>query len=231
MFQSIHIFKRSLFVLLILSIFLVALVSVFSFEPHQLDGTPRAGWRVGDRDGAYSVYVVDHGWHTGIIMPAKRLNSLLPALKMRFGDADFYEIGWGDKGFYQTKDVTAMLSLQAFFNSSGAVMHVAAVRDPEKYFLKSQVTKLCMADAQLAGLEQFVMSSFARDANGLLIPQMKGLYGNSQFFEGVGQYHLFNTCNHWSAKGLSSAGMDITPAFKLTSGSVMRAIEMSACGG
>jgi hypothetical protein len=33
-----------------------------------------------------------------------------------------------------------------------------------------------------------------------------------------------NTCNKWTAKGLKSAGMDISPMFKLTAGSVMSAV-------
>ena len=30
-----------------------------------------------------------------------------------------------------------------------------------------------------------------------------------------------NTCNKWTAKGLKSAGMDISPTFKLTADSIM----------
>ncbi len=30
-----------------------------------------------------------------------------------------------------------------------------------------------------------------------------------------------NTCNTWTAKGLKSAGMDISPTFKLTADSIM----------
>ncbi|MGF1760774.1 DUF2459 domain-containing protein, partial [Photobacterium sagamiensis] len=43
-----------------------------------------------------------------------------------------------------------------------------------------------------------------------------------QFYKGVGDYHLMNTCNQWTAKGLKSTGMDISPTFKLTAGSVMK---------
>ena len=54
-----------------------------------------------------------------------------------------------------------------------------------------------------------------------------GLYGDSQFYKGVGDYHLMNTCNKWTAKGLESAGMDISPTFKLSAGSVMDYIRGS----
>ena len=49
----------------------------------------------------------------------------------------------------------------------------------------------------------------------------KGIYGDSQFYSGVGDFYLMNTCNRWTAKGLKSIGMDISPTLKLTAGSVM----------
>ena len=52
-----------------------------------------------------------------------------------------------------------------------------------------------------------------------------GIYGNSQFYKGVGDYYLMNTCNKWTAKGLKSIGMDISPIFKLTADSIMTYIK------
>jgi len=49
----------------------------------------------------------------------------------------------------------------------------------------------------------------------------KGIYGDSQFYSAVGDFYLMNTCNRWTAKGLKSIGMDISPTLKLTAGSVM----------
>ena len=52
-----------------------------------------------------------------------------------------------------------------------------------------------------------------------------GIYGDSQFYRGAGEYYLTNTCNKWTAKALQSAGMDISPGFKLTADSVMGYIK------
>ena len=54
-----------------------------------------------------------------------------------------------------------------------------------------------------------------------LLKLQKGIYGDSQFYKGVGNFHLMNTCNKWTAKGLKSIGMGISPTFKLTAGSIM----------
>ena len=48
-----------------------------------------------------------------------------------------------------------------------------------------------------------------------------GIYGDSQFYKAKGEFHIFNTCNKWTAKGLESAGMNISTTFKLTASSIM----------
>lgn len=168
------------------------------------------------------VYIVSHGWHTGIVVPAKRMDIYLPQLTERFSHGNWYEIGWGDKGFYQAQEVTTGLTLQAMFWSTGAVMHVVSVPiDPERYFSESDIFSVEITDNQLNSLMAFIADSFNRDEQGEVIRLKRGIYGNSEFYDGVGRYSMFNTCNNWTAKGLKSAGMDISTTFKMTSGSVM----------
>ena len=175
---------------------------------------------------SYPLYVVSHGWHTGLIIPASYLNQTIPDLKERFGDTAYYEIGWGDKGFYQAQEVTTGLTLQAMFWSEGAIMHVVAVPDsPSKYFGQSKVVSTCLTNEQISALSTFVSNSFARDSQGHLVRLKQGIYGNSQFYDGKGRYYLLNTCNKWTAKGLLSAGVDISPSLSLTADSVMSAIQ------
>ncbi len=176
---------------------------------------------------SHQLFVVNHGWHTGLIIPAKYLNKTIPELKQRFGDVAYYEIGWGDKGFYQAQEVTTKLTLQAMFWSEGVVMHVVAVPGaPNEYFGQSEVISSCLADEQIFSLTTFVSTSFAHDSQGHVVALNRGIYGNSQFYDGVGSYYLLNTCNKWTAKGLQSAGVDISPSVSLTAGSVMRAMRV-----
>lgn len=172
------------------------------------------------------LFVVSHGWHTGLIIPASYLNQSIPDLKARFGDAAYYEIGWGDKGFYQSQEITTGLTLQAMFWSEGAILHVVAVPDsPSQYFGQSEVVGTCLTNKQISSLATFVANSFAHDARGQVVRLKQGIYGNSQFYDGEGRYYLLNTCNKWTAKGLQSAGVDISPSLSLTSASVMSVIR------
>ena len=230
---------------------LIAFFNAWTFAPHTVEYKADSVQNTSNiihlntnittkRNQPYVAYLVSHGWHVGVIVPAGRINALLPAIKKRFDkaattsagipqDAGYYEIGWGDRGFYEAKEITAWLSLQALFNSPGTVMHVVAVNDPAKAFANSQMVKFCLNEAQLASLEKYIVSSFAPHADGGIVSRRLGLYGDSQFFEGTGTYHFLNSSNTWAAKALRSAGFDIKPTFKLFASQVMNNIDVRAC--
>lgn len=164
----------------------------------------------GGQPSPTEIYIVSHGWHTGIIAPAHDVNTVLPQLKKRFAqETQWYEIGWGDKGFYQSQEITTALTLQAMFWSSGAVMHIVAFSGkPERYFAGSEIKSLLLHTNQRNSLMRYLGRSFARDAEGNLIPLKQGIYGDSQFYAANGRYGILNTCNKWTAKGLESGGTD-----------------------
>lgn len=233
-------YYRYIFALLSIAcvVSLVAFFSAWTFAPHVAPHTVEN--KADDGPKAHVAYVVSNGWHAGVVVPAGRINALLPELKKRFektnatsGDTaravNYYEIGWGDRGFYEAKEITTLMTVQAMFNSPGSVMHVVAVHNPLRAFGKSQVIKFCLNEAQLASLEKFIVSSFATNTAGHIISRRPGLYGDSQFFEASGTYHFLNSCNTWAAKALRSAGFDIKPTFKLFANQVMNNIDAPAC--
>jgi uncharacterized protein (TIGR02117 family) len=172
--------------------------------------------------GQKKVYVVSHGWHTGFVIPAIDIQDKLPELKKRFPHANNIELGWGDKGFYQAKEITTGLTLRAIFWPTKSVVHAVAVpSDVQRYFSNSVIETLCLNELEYLSLITFISNSFARNETDDVMPQKKGIYGNSQFYTGMGDYYLMNTCNKWTAKGIKSAGLDISPVFKLTAGSIM----------
>jgi uncharacterized protein (TIGR02117 family) len=168
------------------------------------------------------IYIVSHGWHTGFVVPAKRIQNQLPKLRKRFGDIPYIEFGWGDKDFYQAKEITTGLTLNAILWPTESVIHAVAVpKKVDKYFANSIVETLCLSGIEYSSLLRFISESFYKDEHGEIIELKSGIYGNSQFYKGVGNFYFMNTCNNWTAKGLKSAGMDISPTFKLTAGSIM----------
>jgi uncharacterized protein (TIGR02117 family) len=168
------------------------------------------------------ISIVSHGWHTGFVIPAETIISRLPQLKKRFPNTPFIEFGWGDKGFYQAKEITSGLTVQAIFWPTESVVHAVSVpKKAELYFSNSDVQIICLNKKQYSQLVAFIENSFLKDTDGNIIKLKNGIYGNSQFYRGEGDYYLMNTCNKWTAKGLKSAELDISTTFKLTASSIM----------
>lgn len=186
---------------------------------------------VGESGGGpvHAVYVANHGWHTGVIIPAGDINVVLPALHTRFGGSAYCEFGWGDAAYYQAREKTAGLAMRALFWPTDTVMHVAAVpHEPETYFSGSDVIKIFVTKDDAARLREFIRRSFRLDADGNPQPLGGGAYGDSQFYRAVGTFFFTNTCNKWTARALQSAGLDVSTAFNLTAGSLMQDLRRAA---
>ena len=175
-----------------------------------------------EKSAKNEVYVVNHGWHTGFVVHASEIQEEIPELKQRFGNAPYIEFGWGDKEFYQANEITPDITLKAIFLPTESVLHAVAVSsEADKYFKHSEVHKFCLEDLELKSLVDFISNSFYRDESGSILKLNHGIYGDSQFYKAKGNFHIFNTCNKWTAKGLESTGMKISTTFKLTAGSIM----------
>jgi len=176
--------------------------------------------------GQEEIYIVSHGWHTGIVIPAKTIQNHLPELKERFGDIPYIEFGWGDKDYYQAKEVTTGITLKALLWPTESVIHAVAVPvKANRFFANSKVENLCLGGREYTSLVRFISQSFYKDEQGRILELKGGLYGNSQFYKGVGKFYFMNTCNNWTAKGLKSSGMDIYPTFKVTADSIMEYLK------
>jgi len=185
-----------------------------------------------DKSARNEVYVVNHGWHTGFVVPASGIHQAMPELKQRFENAPYIEFGWGDIEFYQAEEITAGITLKAIFLPTDSVVHAVLVPlKVDRYFKNSEVEKFCLEDSELESLIKFISSSFFRDESGSILKLNHGIYGDSQFYKAKGDFHIFNTCNKWTAKGLESAGMKISTTFKLTAASIMNFLSREESSG
>jgi uncharacterized protein (TIGR02117 family) len=203
---------------LALTVYLL-IVSGCSTKPHVVETTEITV------DSSVRIYVVRHGWHTGFVIPSEVIQSRLPELAERFGETPYMEFGWGDRAYYQSADKSLGITLRAVLWPSDAIVYTRAIPDqPRDYYPDAKVETLCLESRQFALLVNFIENSFYRDAAGDIVFSQDGLLENSLFFKGTGEYYLLNTCNTWTARGLKSAELEISPAFKVQAGSVMRSV-------
>jgi uncharacterized protein (TIGR02117 family) len=172
------------------------------------------------QDRSIEIFVVGHGWHTGLVIPTSQVeNNQFPELA-EFSAADFVEIGWGDEGFYRAKKISPGLVAKAAFWPTPSVMHVAGFRgDVEEMFPHSDIVSLRLPRSDFEFLVEFVSNTFDQSDTDDLGP---GLYGDSRFFRAKGNYYFPKTCNVWTAKALKHAGLEMRTYTSMTAESVLK---------
>ena len=175
------------------------------------------------------LYVVSHGWHTGLVLKRRSLVEVLPFLAEDVRGGEYVEIGWGDERFYQAQTVTAGLALRAILWPTSSVLHVVAFQGPpQRYFSQSKVVELSGTQAGYRDLLAFVARSFTRTSDNALIRLGPGLYGDSWFYHAEGVFHAFNTCNTWVAEAIEKTGYPISSRTTLTAQDVLSQLRRSS---
>ena len=184
---------------------------------------PRSG------EASVTIYVVGHGWHTGIVV---RRDDVPPGAWPESGRlpvARFLEVGWGDRAFYESPDAGVRLALKAALASEASVLHVAGFdRTPAEYFPRAEIIAIELSSRGMESLSRFVSQAYARDAAGEPIELGPGLYPGSRFYAATGRYSLVNTCNSWIAEALRTGGCPITPIWAVTAGNLL--FQAGRCG-
>jgi uncharacterized protein (TIGR02117 family) len=184
---------------------------------------PRSG------EATTTVYVVGHGWHSGIVIRRDQIPTEAWPEHLRFPPAPFLEVGWGDRAFYQSPDAGIGRALRAAFASGGSVLHVAGLgRSPAELFTRAEIVTVELSGRDVEALARFVSRAYARDASGDPIDLGPGLHLGSRFYAATGRYSLLYTCNSWIAEALRAGGCPITPAWALTAGNLL--FQAKRCG-
>lgn len=185
---------------------LLALMPAILFANTVIDATPKA-----------TIYLVSHGWHAGIVLERQILADKIKVLQQDFSGVDYLEIGWGDSDFYQTPEPHIGLILKAGLLPSESVLHLVGFNgDVTSYFPYSEIIELKLTPEQLDDLSRHIAASFAVDGEDKMESLGHGLYGDSRFYRSKESYHLFNTCNVWTARALRKTGMAIELSSAIT---------------
>jgi uncharacterized protein (TIGR02117 family) len=180
---------------------------------------------------AVAVWVLDHGWHTAIVIRRADLDQALWPEVDDFPAATFVEVAWGDRDFYMATPATPWLAIKAAFLAAGSVLHVVGFDAPiSAHFPESELVELRLSRRGFDALTRFVGEEYQRDREGRPLRLGRGLYGASWFYAARGTYHLFNTCNTWVARALRAAGLPVTTTGVITAGGVMQQARRAAGG-
>ncbi len=169
-----------------------------------------------------TIYLVNHGWHAGIVLRRADIpDNIWPKLG-NFPDMEYLEVGWGDMDYYQIPDSHLGFILKVALLPTASVLHIVGFNGHvPAYFPFSEIIRIELSSAGFELLSRTIASSFALDKAGNTTSPIPGLYGNSRFYLSRETCHLFNTCNVWTAWALRTAGLPTTPATATSVGNLM----------
>lgn len=200
---------RLLLAVLMLPVLYVSLAVVLGLVPVNRDFDT-------DQQDGVEVFVWSNGVHTSFVVP---LRSDSVDWAAQFPGAHFRNVapeamthaafGWGDQGFYLETptwgDLTVGTTVRALFARSETAMHVTYLRRPRP---SATMKRLVVTEQQYALLVDHITTSFRRTDDGALVWIEQSGYGpRDTFYEAVGSYNLFQTCNDWTGRGLRSIGV------------------------
>lgn len=193
------------------------------------------------------VVVIDHGYHTGIVLPRGALRQAalaigreeaglaarLHALGALYPKAEWIEVGWGDAAFYQATpgvgDIDLRLALRALFlDTPSAVQVVPGVGLPDVAFAHSGREVLILSEPGFEALARRLAESLSPPGDQGLRQLGPSLYGGGTFVPSGLSYHALRTCNHWTSWLLRAAGVPSSWFLSTTSAGLMAELSLRA---
>jgi uncharacterized protein (TIGR02117 family) len=169
-------------------------------------------------DSLHTIYLIKQRWHTAIVFNTNEIDTLLMPEVKYFQGAKLIDIGWGDAAFYQYPDFDWELAFQALFYPTPSTLRIEGIFiSTQQYFNISEiVVELKINNEQLRFLLKYISDTIWEDEYGkdkiLSTQYLNRVY----FLKANGNYHLFNTCNTWLARGLKLSGYIIKDDIILT---------------
>lgn len=165
------------------------------------------------------VYLVDNGVHTDIVVPTTTARIdwsevVLPVDTKARVKGSYLSFGWGSQDFYLNfpswSDVlrhplrTLCIIPRAISGVGDTALHITYVNEPS---VGEDCRRLMLSAAQYDALVQHIFASGKRNDDGTFVRIPHDGYGRYDvFYEGVGCYSPFFTCNTWANSALKACG-------------------------
>ncbi len=165
-----------------------------------------------------TVYLKSNGVHTDLVVPTQNKfydwsEHLYPEdFGLLSSEDTWTAIGWGDKGFYLNTPTWGDLKFSTALDAvipgfGGSAMHVTLYEEEPRE--RKLTKKLILSEIQYLILCDYIFNSFTKDKKGQFMLLRGHHYDgvNDNFYEALGDYNLFQTCNTWTNTALKKAGV------------------------
>jgi uncharacterized protein (TIGR02117 family) len=175
---------------------------------------------------AHRIFVLGGGYHTGLVVPARAVPESAWPARRDFPEADYLELGWGEREYYSQVDPGMSLALLALFTPSASTLRAMPVAgSPVHFFRDSLLIELELSQAGFERMVEFVRRSYELDASGRAIVIASEHQDGSRYYASPRTFHALENCNVWVARALETAGLPVRPETALTSGMLLRQVR------
>ena len=169
------------------------------------------------------IVVASNGWHSAIFLDRAKVPPGAIPEAADFPGARYLGFGWGDAEFFPARDPGILMALNAALQPTPSVLHVTGLwLPPRQAYPKDEVIALGISARGFEKLVRYLSATFARENDKRAKVFAPGLNRYSKFYRANGEFHLLNTCNSWTARGLAVAGVAMDDT------SVIRAEDLMA---
>ena len=171
------------------------------------------------------LHFIRDGIHTHLALPAEVLLQAVPQLRPYLPDCQWIRVGWGDYRYYGAEHQPAWLGLRALFLPTSAVVGLLGSNDLREALSDSAaIYSISISGSLMESVALFISRHFKLD-KGNQPTKVRDRHCGTQFFKSRGIYLVLNTCNNWTAYGLSRAGLRLLPMFNFLPGQVERNVR------
>jgi len=178
---------------------------------------------------AVTVYLVNYGWHTGLIIPKASIPEGLWPESEDFPDAHYLEVGWGDSDYYQARSPDLWMTLKAALWPTASVLYVKPVVMSSA--LHYELIKLKLSSDAFYHLCRYIHESFDRAGFIRAVALNLATYSGGRFYPATGSFHLFRTCNAWTVSALGAAGIPMSIFSAMSASRLMSQARQFAVSG
>jgi hypothetical protein len=173
-------------------------------------------------DGAVTVWVIDNGFHSDLVLPAERLRTregaMAQALKT-LPPTPFVTVGWGDAKFYVDDSPILQRTLDGlralFAPNNPAVLRLEPLRRSPDQAYNETVLQLHLSETGFERLARRLDHSFT-PAPEAAAPLPTRPF-DPRYFRSREHFSALHVCNQWTAELVSAAGAPTRPALDTVS--------------
>jgi len=158
------------------------------------------------------VYVIDHGWHTDIGVPAAELSGPISLFREVFPGARAFVFSYGKRTFMEAPAGDWAEYSFGPLPGPATILVTGLGVAPDGAYDHAPTVMLALSPGGARALSEFLWHEFQIDQNGRPALIDRGPFPGSLFYAAARGYTLAHTCNAWSAEALEAAGVGVRPA-------------------